>query len=111
MMDRMIFIVVKFIAKPEYVDSFLSEVDAFTQATRAEEGNLWFDWSRSADNPAEYVLVEAFRDAEAGGAHVQSQHFQDAMVSMKPLIAKTPDIINVEVPGTTWSSMGELAVD
>ena len=50
----------------------------FTEATRAEPGNLWFDWSRSLDDPTEYVLVEAFRDGEAGAAHVQSEHFAAA---------------------------------
>jgi quinol monooxygenase YgiN len=27
---------------------------------------MWFDWSRSLDDPAEYVLLEAFRDQDAG---------------------------------------------
>ena len=58
----MIFIVVKFETKPEWTDRWPELVAAFTEATRAEEGNLWFEWSRSLDNPAEYVLVEAFRD-------------------------------------------------
>ena len=39
----------------------------FTAATRSEPGCLWFDWSRSLDDPTEYVLVEAFRDGAAGG--------------------------------------------
>jgi quinol monooxygenase YgiN len=43
----------------------------FTEATRAEPGNLWFEWSRSLDDPMEYVLVEAFRDGDAGAAHVR----------------------------------------
>ena len=38
----------------------------FTEAARAEAGNMWFDWSRSVEDPTEYVLVEAFLDSEAG---------------------------------------------
>lgn len=49
----MIFIVVKFETKPEWTDRWPELVAAFTAATRAEEGNLWFEWSRSLDNPAE----------------------------------------------------------
>lgn len=45
----------------------------FTHATRNEAGCLWFDWSRSIDEPTEYVLVEAFRDEAAGAAHVLSE--------------------------------------
>ncbi|WP_127784524.1 putative quinol monooxygenase [Rhodococcus sp. X156] len=106
----MIFIVVKFTVRPEHSEQWISTVDGFTQATRAEAGNLWFDWSRSVDNPDQYVLVEAFRDGPAGSAHVSSQHFQDAMTLMQPLLVKTPEIINVEVDGTSWSEMGELTV-
>ena len=62
----MIFIVVKFKPKPEYVESFPELVAEFTAATRNEPGNLWFEWSRSVDDPNEFVLVEAFTDDGAG---------------------------------------------
>lgn len=105
----MIFITVKFQVKDEYVDSWLQLTSEFTAATRNEPGNLWFDWSRSVDDPHEFVLVEAFRDG-AGGDHVQSAHFQQAMKDMLPAIEQTPKIINFEVPGEQWSTMGELEV-
>ncbi|MET0692386.1 MAG: putative quinol monooxygenase, partial [Propionibacteriaceae bacterium] len=95
----MIFIVVKFTAKPEYRDTFLQEVGPFTAGTRSEEGVLWFDWSVSADDPHQFVLVEAFRDGDAGSAHVNSDHFKSGNKTLQTLVAKTPDIINVEVPG------------
>ena len=105
----MIFITVKFQVKPEYVDGWLDLTKDFTLATRAEPGNLWFDWSRSVDDPNEFVLVEAFQD-DAAGAHVQSDHFQLAMKTMLPAIVATPKIINFVVPGEDWSRMGELEV-
>jgi quinol monooxygenase YgiN len=40
----MIFIVVKFETNPEWTDRWPELVAAFTAATRAEEGNLWFEW-------------------------------------------------------------------
>ena len=45
----MIFIVVKFKPKPEYVESFPDKVAEFTAATRNEPGNMFFDWSRSVE--------------------------------------------------------------
>ena len=69
----MIFITAKFRVRPEYADRWPEIAADFTRATRAEPGCLWFDWSRSVDEPSEYVLVEAFRDDEAGAAHVQSR--------------------------------------
>ncbi len=107
----MILIVVKFTARPEHADQWMSAVREFTEATRAEPGNLWFEWSRSVENPNQFVLVEAFRDGEAGAAHVGSDHFPKGLDAMRPLLAKTPEIINVEVPGDSWSQMGELAMD
>ena len=41
----MIFIAVKFTVRPECRDVWLERVASFTQATRDEPGNLWFDWS------------------------------------------------------------------
>ena len=109
----MIFIVVKFTPKPEYADTFAEKAADFTAATRAEPGNLWFEWSKSVDEDGVYVLVEAFADG-AAEAHVQSQHFIDATDSATGLpqyLAKTPDIVNFQLPGESWSKMGEMQID
>src|SRR4051812_18965214 len=107
----MIFITAKFRVRPEDADAWPEITRSFTEATRAEPGCLWFDWSRSLDDPNEYVLVEAFADADAGGAHVGSAHFRQAQHDLPPYLADTPRIVNFEVPGTTWSELGEMAVD
>ncbi|EFL19188.1 putative quinol monooxygenase [Streptomyces sp. C] len=107
----MIFIVVKFAVKPEYVDQWPEKVAEFTRATRAEPGNLWFEWSRSLEEPDTYVLVEAFQD-DAAEAHVTSEHFAKALETMRPLVARTPDIVSTTIAGATgWSRMGELRID
>ncbi|HIY41831.1 MAG TPA: antibiotic biosynthesis monooxygenase [Candidatus Nocardiopsis merdipullorum] len=106
----MILIVVKYRVKPEAVDTFLDEVAAFTAATRAEPGNLWFEWSRSVERDDEFVLIEAFKDG-AGEAHVNSDHFKAGLATMKPLLAETPQIISRVVEGEGWDRMGELAID
>lgn len=106
----MIFIVVKFQTKPEWTDRWPELVASFTAATRAEEGNLWFEWSRSLDDPAQYVLVEAFRDDEAGGIHVNSDHFKRFIQEVPQALKSTPKIINQTIDATGWSEMGEMAV-
>ncbi len=70
----MIFITAKFRVLSEHADAWHEISKDFTRATRVEPGCLWFEWSRSLEDPTEFVLVEAFRDAAAGGAHVQSEH-------------------------------------
>ncbi|MFE3314360.1 putative quinol monooxygenase, partial [Embleya sp. NPDC059213] len=81
----MIFIVVKFPVKPEHADGWPEQAAAFTEATRGEPGNLWFEWSRSLEDPSTYVLVEAFRD-DAAAAHVNSDHFKAALERFRPLL-------------------------
>lgn len=106
----MIFIVVKWKPKPEYVESFPDEVAEFTAATRNEPGNLFFDWSRSVEDPSEYVLVEGFRDGEAGKEHVTSEHFKKFVAEAPALLSSTPLIISQEIDATGWSEMGEMKV-
>jgi len=103
-----IFIVVKFKARPECSAEWLDRVRPFTDATRGEPGNLWFEWSRGVDDPHQFVLLEAFRDAEAGAAHVGSEHFRTALEVLRSLVAEVPEIVNVEVPGTGWSRLSEV---
>jgi quinol monooxygenase YgiN len=107
----MIFITAKFDVRPEDADRWPEITRAFTTATRAEPGCLWFAWSRSVDNPNEYVLVEAFRDGQAGAAHVQSEHFKTAQRELPPHLVATPRIINMVVPQDDWSELGEMAVN
>ena len=106
----MIFIVVKFQVKPEWVDSWVELVTPFTESTRAEPGNLWFDWSRSLDYPHQFVLVEAFRDGAAGTAHVTSAHFATAMATLPQALVATPKIVSQTVPQADWDELGEMQV-
>jgi quinol monooxygenase YgiN len=107
----MIFITAKFRVKSEHADDWPQISREFTDATRGESGCLWFDWSRSIDDPSEYVLVEAFRDDRAGAAHVQSDHFAKATRTLPSYLVETPRIVNFSLPQNDWSELGELAVD
>ena len=107
----MIFITAKFQILPEHADRWPEISREFTEATRAEEGCLWFEWSRSLDDAYEYVLTEAFRDGEAGGAHVASDHFKKAQQDLPPYLAGTPRIVSTEVDQDGWNELGEMKVD
>jgi quinol monooxygenase YgiN len=107
----MIFITAKFQVKPEDAEEWPKIAADFTQATRNEPGCLWFDWSRSVENPDEYVIVEAFRDQDAGVAHVTSDHFKEAQRTLPPHLVRTPRIVNASVPQDDWSLLGEFTVE
>jgi quinol monooxygenase YgiN len=104
------FIVVKFQTKPEWTDRWMDLVADFTAATRAEPGNLWFEWSRSVDDPRTYVLVEAFTD-DGAGSHVTSEHFQKALVDLSQGLVSTPRIVSRQVDGNGWDEMGEITIE
>jgi quinol monooxygenase YgiN len=103
----MIVIVVKQPVRAKYADEWPKLVETFTTSTRAEPGNISFDWYRSAEDPNLWVLVEVFRDAAAGQAHVESDHFQEASSMMPRWLAAVPEIIHIEGPGEGWAPVGE----
>ena len=106
----MIFICVRFPVKPEHADEWIELTRDFTEATRAEDGNLFFDWSRSVEEPHEYVLVEGFKD-DAAEAHVTSDHFKQAQAELPAYLQETPRIVNFQVEGSDWSELGEMRAE
>lgn len=106
----MILINVKFKVKPEYADQWPELSRPFTEATRAEPGNLWFDWSRSVDDPNEFVLLEAFTD-EGAAPHVESDHFTAMQGEFPQYLQSTPLIISKQIESDGWAPMGEITVE
>jgi quinol monooxygenase YgiN len=104
----MILIVVRHLIRPEYAADFPRLLGEFTAAARAEPGIISFEWSRSTDDPAVYFLIEAFRDAAAGEAHVNSSHFAAAIARLPELLAAPPEIIHADIAADGWSAMAEV---
>lgn len=106
----MIFITAKFQVRPDSAQDWPQISRAFTEATRAEDGCLWFEWSRSLEDPSTYVLVEAFRDGDAGAAHVQSEHFRAAQEELPLHLVATPQVVHAVLDQQDWSELGEMRV-
>jgi quinol monooxygenase YgiN len=107
----LIFITAKFQIKPEHADAWPEITRSFTEATNAEDGCLWFSWSRSVEDAEEYVLVEAFRDGPAAGEHVGSEHFKSACERLPQYLVATPKIVNFQLEQDDWSELGEMRVE
>ncbi|MEJ4112666.1 putative quinol monooxygenase [Corynebacterium kroppenstedtii] len=108
----MIFINVRFRPKQEFLESFREQMDEFTQACRQEPGCVFFQWYRNTDDLNEYILVEAYEDAEAGKAHAESDHFAAGIAAMNDLLESTPAIINTTIEGRVgWDDMSEVTID
>ncbi|MFY0406534.1 putative quinol monooxygenase [Solicola sp. PLA-1-18] len=97
--------------KPGMADDYLAANRPFLEATRQEPGNKWFEQYRSVDDPDTILTTEAFDDAAAGEAHVNSEHFQAFLEDpkTKPFVAQAPDIIYVDIPDRDgWDTMSEF---
>lgn len=99
---------VKLSLRPEVSDSFPFLVDEFTRNTRQQPGNLWCHWSRNVENPDEYLLVEAFADAESAIAHAESEFFVAAMKRLPRYLTCAPYAINADLPVNGWTKMADL---
>ena len=105
----MIYITVKFPIRPDKADQFMDAAADYTAATRAEEGNLFFEWSRSVDEPNTFVLLEGFRDADAGAAHVAGQHVKDFFEWAPDWVSDNPQIFYIDSPDLSgFGPMGEI---
>jgi len=61
--------------KPECVDAFIAASRANHEASVQEPGNRRFDVLQSADDPARFVLYEAYASAADAAAHKQTAHY------------------------------------
>lgn len=106
----MIAVTAKFRIVRDDADRWLEISREFSDATRAEPGCMWFDWSRSLTDPTDYVLLAGFRDRNAGIAHVTAPHFKAAQRDLPPHLAETPRVISATVAQDGWAELVELEV-
>ena len=102
-------IVVTMPVRPEREAEWAALAADYARAVNAEEGSLFFEWSRSVEERGTWVTVEGFRDADAGAAHVATQAFKDFVETAPDLVAAQPQIIYVDAPDVSgWGPMGEI---
>jgi autoinducer 2-degrading protein len=71
--------------KPVFVDAFREATLENARQSVQEPGIARFDICQQADDPTRFVLVEAYRTAEAPAAHKETAHYQvwrDAVAGM-----------------------------
>jgi quinol monooxygenase YgiN len=84
-------IIVEFRAKPDQVAAFAELIDRHAHNSRTlEDGCLAFDVCQDPEDPARFVLYEAYRDQAAHARHLE-------MDSYKWFRSKAPDLL---VPGS-----------
>ena len=61
--------------KPEAIDAFIAATHANHEASIREPGNRRFDVLQSPDDPARFILYEAYASAEDAAAHKATAHY------------------------------------
>jgi len=61
--------------KPDHIDDFIVATRLNHQASIKEDGNRRFDVLQAPDNPAQFILYEAYASAEAAAAHKETAHY------------------------------------
>jgi len=71
---------------------------------RHEPGVPYYGWSRSADDPGTYVVIEVYRDEQAHAAHMASAWVRDSL----PLAA---GLVEGELAIRQYVSPGQAPVE
>ena len=74
--------------KPECVEAFKEATRLNTRLSLLELGVLRFDVLQQQDDPARFVLVEIYRDADAAVAHKETPHYPIWRDAVAPMMAE-----------------------
>jgi quinol monooxygenase YgiN len=74
--------------KPESVAAFKQATEANAKASRLEPGIARFDVLQQQDDPTRFVLVEAYRTAEASAAHKETKPYAVWRDAVAPMMAQ-----------------------
>ena len=74
--------------KPESVEAFRQATVANALASRREPGVARFECLQQQEDPTRFVLVEAYRHADAQAQHRQTRHYQVWREAVAPMMAE-----------------------
>ena len=63
--------------KEEHVEDFIAASVKNQEHSVREKGNLRFDLLQLADDPAKFVLYEAYEDEASSAAHKETSHYKE----------------------------------
>ena len=82
--------------RPEYVEQFKQATAENASHSVQEPGIARFDVVQRPDDPTRFVLVEAYRSAEAPEAHKASAHYQLWRETVAPMMAEARSFVNYQ---------------
>jgi len=74
--------------KSEFVEAFRNATTENARQSIREPGIARFDFLRHAEDPTRFVLIEAYRDADAPARHKETKHYQVWRDAVAPMMAE-----------------------
>ncbi|MGZ4293497.1 MAG: putative quinol monooxygenase [Solirubrobacteraceae bacterium] len=69
-------VLARWVAKPGEEEAVAAAIEALTEPSRAEPGNLLYQPHRDPADPRVFLLYEQYIDEDAYRAHGESEHFK-----------------------------------
>lgn len=95
--------------KPESVEAFKAATLANARASVQEAGIARFDVVQQADDPTRFVLVEAYKTADAPAAHKETAHYaawRDTVADMMQSPRSSVKFASLCPEEARWSTPG-----
>ena len=93
--------------KPDFIEAFRSATVTNAQASREEPAIARFDVLQQSDDPTRFVLIEAYRTAEAPAAHKETSHYRtwrDTVAEMMAEPRKSVKFTNIDPPDALFGA-------
>lgn len=97
----MIVNVVNVYVKPEHIEDFIKATVDNHKNSIQEPGNLRFDVLQCKDDPAKFILYEAYISQEAAAEHKNTSHYATWKDTVAPWMAKPREGITYNVIAPT----------
>lgn len=95
-MSEIIHLAATLVAKPGQEAALRAALTGILAEVRAEEGCLRYDLHRDRDNPARFVMLEAWAGAAALEAHGKAAAFTGLAQRFDELLVSSPDLRRLE---------------
>ena len=95
-MSEIIHLVATLVAKPGQEAALRAALTGILAEVRAEAGCLRYDLHRDRDDPARFVMLEAWADAAALEAHGKAAAFTGLAARFDELLVSSPDLRRLE---------------
>ena len=84
----MLIVVVHIHVKPDCIEAFKAATIDNASHSLKEPGIARFDFIQQADEPSRFLLIEAYRDAEAPAAHKKTDHYDRWREAVESMMAQ-----------------------